>query len=116
MKGTRLGLDYLGQEHVADLQKIDWKFYDRIFQDWLREQPPPVNPRPRHPPSPKSDYPVVGTESGFWRHRDTGDSCCYPTADELEDEIVLVDLEDVDAQLIVAVDCERLTLPLESVV
>jgi hypothetical protein len=46
-------------------------------------------------------------EAHFHHHIDTGDSRCFATADELEHEVVLADLEYVDAELIAAVDCER---------
>jgi hypothetical protein len=100
-----MGLLYDGMLQIAGLSKIDWVDYcDNVYAFLLGEQA-------RLRAQERREYTAWrrAIEATKERHVDTGESFCFATADDLEDEVVLVDLEFTDPHPILAAHLERLT-------
>ena len=99
-----MGLLYDGVLQIADLNKIDWVEYcDNVYAFLLGEQA-------RLRAQERREYTAwrKAIEAAQPRHVDTGESFCFATLDELEDEVINADLEFTDAQAILVVHLERL--------
>ena len=135
--GAQLRLERDGRIITADLTGFDWLGYQTAFETWLtnwreteeaeaarrrtewdrgqfEREELKAGRQERAAEQKRQDrlwrvhHDVPWRASGdFYDHIETGENRCYATADELETEVILVDLEDVDAELIAAVDCER---------
>jgi hypothetical protein len=87
---------------IADLSKIDWVDYcNNVYAFLLGEQARlRAQEKRQHAAWRKA---IEATQE---RHVNTGESACFATADDLEDEVILVDLEFTDPDPILAVNCE----------
>ena len=117
-----------GVTRVADMSKIDWVEYCRVAYEHYqaekeqkaayaaRKYYPPVPPLP---PPPSRGRPRYFDHNGkvltyfrspftdWCEHVDTGESLCFATANELQDEVVNPDHEFFDVVPIVEVLLER---------
>ena len=136
MDGVRVDLERAGVIVRADLTGFDWDGYHAAFEKWHAEQRAEAAQRKaaRDRGEAEREELKAGrreqaaeqkrqdrlwlqhasvpwwagwSDSDFYYHVETGENRCFSTADELETEVVLADLEFVDAELIGAVDCER---------
>ena len=104
VQSGEMGLLYDGVLQIADLNKIDWvKYCDNVYAFLLGEQA-------RLRAQERREYAAwrKAIEATHARHVNTGESVCFATLDELEDEVINVDLEFTDAQAILVVHLERL--------